>query len=73
MILGWYQVKVATLARALQEREQVCGDISVVGAKRGELEAEELDYDAPSISVEEELDALYRQLNNQVRAERERR
>jgi len=48
---------------------QVCGDIGLVGAKTGAgEEAATADYAgaSQSISVEEELDALYKQLNEQV-------
>jgi hypothetical protein len=48
---------------------QVCGDIGMVGSKAGAAEEQGADYagaSPQSISVEEELDALYKQLNEQV-------
>lgn len=46
---------------------QVCGDIGLEGAKTGEEEGADYAGASPqSISVEEELDALYKQLNEQV-------
>jgi hypothetical protein len=48
---------------------QVCGDIGMVGSKTGAAEEQGADYAGAwpqSISVEEELDALYKQLNEQV-------
>eukprot|EP00241_Pyramimonas_parkeae_P019696 CAMPEP_0114295060 /NCGR_PEP_ID=MMETSP0059-20121206/10469_1 /TAXON_ID=36894 /ORGANISM="Pyramimonas parkeae, Strain CCMP726" /LENGTH=182 /DNA_ID=CAMNT_0001416901 /DNA_START=237 /DNA_END=785 /DNA_ORIENTATION=+ len=69
MFLGYQQVRLSSLSAILQEKDTGCdcgGNARGNAAVNREDDSIADDHTAVSMSVEEELDALYKQLNEQA-------